>query len=159
MKWKQYDAAFRDEIQTDGCLFFTLLSIAEDASSRSFEDPEEIELAYQYAMPNFMLDGGEVYKNRCFINNHPAIIRIGLHILGIRKAEIGYLYRSDLTEADNPGSDPAMKDRCQYFAMKIIKPGGGYHHLRSTYDRKPGYNPGRTENDDIVSLRGYRVEI
>ena len=157
--WKQYNAIFREEIQTDGCLFLSLASIAEEAAGIPFEDPEEIERAYQYAMPNYMRDGGASHKNRCYINSHEDVLRVFLHVLGIRKpAACEYLYRFDYETAFYAVGSSSTKWRCTHYVKKVSYGVGGSHFLRCTVDGESLYNPGQTDGEPL-SLRGYRVVI
>lgn len=158
--WRQYDAAFRNEIQTDGCLFMCLGSIVEEASGIPFEDPDEIERAYQYAIPNYMRDGGAVRKNRCYINSHPDLLRVFFHVLGIRKPSmVVYAYRYDFETGRYVVGGSSSKWQCNYFVKKVRYGTEGGHFLRCTVDLDSLYNPGRTDNDDILSLRGYVVKL
>lgn len=164
MQWKQTDDVFRSEIQTDGCLFLSLGSIAEEAAAFSsekpiaFEDPEEIERTYQYVIPNYMRDGGQDHKNRCYINDHVAVIRAYLNVLGIRKAEIEYLYRHDMDTGHFVVGGEFTEPLCQYFVKKVPYGEKGSHFLRCTRGGTSLYNPGITDGE-MLSLRGYRVKI
>ena len=157
---KQYNSDCHPYIQTDGCLFMSLLDIPCDWCKARCQPPlkneltvSEINKAYWYAIPQFMRNGDIDQKSRCYILNHPEIIRIGFYILSKRNMFIQYLYRDD----EDPDKSFGDIKGCNYFITEIRLP--SFHHFyRSDADNNVIYNPGRSFSNDVVSTRGYRIE-
>jgi len=160
---KQTHPGLYDEIQTDGCYFMVDLSIGEDIALRIGKQhhqftPEEINLAYDYAIPKFMHDGTEARKNRCYILDHREIVGIGLRLMGFRDFEMEYLYRKDGDQIII-GSELNL-DRCNYFVKEVLVGNGPVtHFVRCDRIGVSLYNPGITDDMDWESFRGYLVKV
>ena len=156
---KQYNADCHPYIQTDGCLYMSLLDIpcdwckAKCRPARNDLTVAEINRLYWYAIPQFMKNGDTDKNNRCYILNHEEIIRLGFYILGKRTMFIQYAYRDDA----DPQKSFGTIDKCNYFITEIELP--SFHHFyRSDADNTVIYNPGRSYSEKVVSTRGYIIE-
>ena len=67
MKYLQTESFFNKNINRYGCLFFSLMDIAEEYTGKYFSHKMIIELYYHLIAENYM-------REDCWINNHPAII-------------------------------------------------------------------------------------
>jgi hypothetical protein len=157
---KQYNTDLHPYIQTDGCLFMSLLDIACDYCKAKCQPALKSELTiaevnkiYWYAIPQFMQDGRQAQQNRCYILNHAEIIRLGFYILGKRNMFIQYLYRDDFDPSKSFGEIKG----CNYFITEIQLPTFN-HFYRSDADGNVLYNPGRSFSNNIESTRGYKIE-
>ena len=153
MTTKQGDSKLYEEIQTDGCLFMSLLDIACADTYRDLR-PEDVNRLYKYVTPWWMRDGGHVKADRCYVLEHEPIIRAAFDFFGHHDMQIVYRYRRD-------GDEQIMgveKDLnvCNYWITKIRLPGFS-HFYRSRRDGEPVYNPGVSMSHDIMSVRGYSI--
>jgi len=102
---KQTDAAFAqapyDAIQTDGCLWRSLLYAGEFFTGQVLT-ADEIKYAFHYSIPDYMEDHRHPGKDRCYIlsGGHAEICRVSFFILGERSASIEYAYRRDFYPDD-----------------------------------------------------------
>jgi len=143
------------QVQTDGCLFLTLLKFAEDYTNQRFTK-KEIDIAYKYAIPDYMKDDKHDFEDRCFILDHEAIIELGLRMLGIRSPRALYLFRRD-GDIQKIGN---MADiwRCNFYAARIKLPTFS-HFYQSDQSGAMVWNPGISINDKITSIRGYKIVL
>lgn len=159
---KQTHPHHYEQIQTDGCYFMVDLSIGEDIALRLGRqhhqmEPYEVNLAYNYAIPNFMRDGGHIREDRCFILKHEQIIAIGLYIMGVRIHTIDYLYRKD-GDIHKIGIEESL-DLCNYFVKEVLVGSGpATHFVRCDRRGVTLYNPGISDDHEWESFRGYRVK-
>jgi|GEM_PF-4448972 len=158
---KQTHPQHGEAIQTDGCYFMVDLSIGEDIGyrlgriSRGFT-PLEVNLAYHYAIPDFMEDHRQPGESRCYILDHPAIISIGLYIMGFREHSVEYKYRNDA--GIQIIGRPDDLDDCNYFVKEVlIGNGPRTHFIRCDRRGVTLYNPGITDDMEWESFRGYKV--
>jgi hypothetical protein len=160
---KQTHPTHFKQIQTDGCYFMVDLSIGEDAGFRSGMlikqfSPTEINLAYQYAIPDFMKSGRDIRKNRCYILSHEELIGIGLRLAGFRYFEVEYKYRKDGDEFKIGNESQLLV--CNYFVKEVlIGKGPKTHFIRCNQKGITLYNPGISDSKSWVSFRGYLVKI
>ena len=153
MTIKQSNQGLRVEIQTDGCLFMSLLDIACDVAHRDM-DPEAVNRIYMYVVPHWMKDGGHVMSDRCYVLDHTAIIRAGLDWFGLHDWGIEYKYRRDGDIIKMGAASDWL--RCNYWITKIKLPTFS-HFYRSGPDSTERYNPGISMSNHVLSLRGYNL--
>ena len=160
---KQYNSAFKKEpykaIQTDGCLYNVLLKAAENITGEEFT-VEEIKRIWHYSIPDYMEDHRHPNKDRCYIRagGHVEIIRLGLHVLGVRHATIQYKYRYDInTEKYILGNKDSLCD-CNFFFAKCKLP--AYNHFyESDREGELRWNPGYSFSHNLLSIRGVKITI
>ena len=160
---KQTDSAFDrapyDAIQTDGCLWRTLLHCAELKTGKVLS-AEEIKHAWHYSIPDYMEDHRHPGMDRCYIKagGHAEIIRIGFHILGERDVSIGYAYRYDFNTDSLIIGKPGGLEQCNYFISKCKLP--TYNHFyESDQFGNCTWNPGRSYSNEWLSVRGFWIEV
>jgi hypothetical protein len=161
MRVKQNDQWFKNNgfeaIVTDGCFFRDLLFAAEYFVNKELL-PEEIGLAYQYAIPDFMEDYRHPGQDRCFIkeHGHVQIIRIGFYIIGKRFVSIKYPYRADKDRMII--GTPADLYKCNFFISKCKIAKGNHFYVSDMYGNL-SWNPGNSFTDNLLSVRGFTIKV
>lgn len=163
MKLKQYSPNMPRSVVTDGCFYMDLLDIGWSFANRVIgpvDEPtvQEVRRIYKWVIPDFMRDGGNTKKNRCFIEagGHVEIIRAMVNICQIRDIKIEYRYRKDYD--DMIIGKEYDYDRCNYFLHELDCE-SYTHFVHVDRDGQLLYNPGRSFSEKIISVRGFYLAI
>jgi hypothetical protein len=143
MIYKQTDHYFNGQINKYGCLFFSLLDIAEEHVGRVFTSAQ-IKAVYQELIATGAM------REDCYVLDHAAVIATGCQSLGLFAPVryVGAHYNNEITDRKSWGVKHGHEMILQY-----LTPKGNTHFRRPHYDP---YQPpiGFT---NLMSVRWYNV--
>ncbi len=154
--FKQSDFPEEENIRAAGCLFITLLTIAQMIVNKSLTK-EEILFIYKHVIKRgFMLDGKDrssrkLIKKSSYILNHEAIINEGLSFLVAPYIRVKYI-GSHYVDINSGTSWGKQKGDFIVLHVRALK---GFGHFR-LIDFDPS-EPG-VEFNEIISIRYYELK-
>ena len=145
MKYKQTDEYFNKEINNYGCLFFSLMDIAEEYTGHNFI-PKTIKKLY-----DDLIDLG-LMKKDCYVLNHEKVLQQALEVLGNhdKVTYSGSMYNHNITDRKSWGETFGM-----YMILQLRTKNGNGHFTRMHYD--PYYPEIKFGN--LLSVRYYNIGI
>ena len=142
MKYKQTDEYFNKEINNYGCLFFSLMDIAEEYTGHNFI-PKTIKSLYRE-----LIDLGFMRKD-CYVLDHEKVLQQALEVLG-NHDKSSYIGARYLNNGSSWGDKYGM-----YFILQLKTKNGNGHFTRMHYD--PYYPEIKFSN--VMSIRYYNIGI
>ena len=142
MKYKQTDEYFNEIINKYGCLFFSLMDIAESYTGHNFI-PKTIKKLYDE-----LIDLG-LMKKDCYVLNHSKLLQQALEVLGCHD-KVTYSGARYFNDKPSWGDAYGM-----YMIMQFKTKNGNGHFFRNHYDP---YLP-EIKFDNIMSIRYYNIGV
>jgi len=142
MRYKQTDEAFNSNINKYGCLFFSLMDIAEEYTGHSFIIRTINKLYYE------LVDLG-IMKEDCYVLDHEKVLQQALECFDIHD-KVTYAGAKYLWENRSWGEHKGM------FLIQQMKTQRGHgHFVRPHYDP---YYP-KIKFTDQLSVRYYNIGV
>ena len=151
MKYHQTDEIFNKEINNFGCLFFSLMDIAENYTGHNFI-PKTIRKLYATLNEKTFVQGGKTYpfmEKDCYINDHTRVLQEALEVLGCHD-KVTYSGAKYLNHRVSWGEHRGM-----YMVLQFKTKNGNGHFRREHYDP---YLP-EIKFSNIMSIRYYNIGI
>lgn len=142
MKYFQTDSNFNYQINDYGCLFFSLMDIAEEYTGHYFISKTIKELYKK------LIDLGYMRRD-CYILNHEKVLQEALEVLG-NHDKADYTGARYFNDRKSWGENFGM-----YMIMQFKTKNGNGHFFRNHYDP---YQP-LIKFSNIMSIRYYNVGI
>ena len=143
--YKQTDKIFPELINRYGCLFFSLVDIAEEFSGKSFTQRKIIDLYGN-------LDELEIMREDCYVLNHTKVLQQALELFNIhdKVTYSGAWYNDKITDRESWGERNGM------FMILQFKTRNGNGHFR-----RPHYDPylPLIHFKNLMSIRYYDIGI
>jgi len=154
MEYLQTDNFFNEEINAEGCLFFSLMDITENHTGHSFI-PKTINKLYNHLNDTTFVLYKKTYplmSNTCYVNNHEKCIQEALEVFGChdKVKYVGAEYNSFYTKRKSWGNKNGM-----YIIMQYKTANGNGHFRRIFYDP---YKPD-IKLVGLMSIRFYDIGI
>jgi len=151
MKYKQTDKCFNEKINEYGCLFFSLMDIAEKYTGHNFI-PKTIRELYKHLTETTFEKNGVEYplmSKSCYINSHTKVLQDILEMFDCHD-KVTYTGAEYLTDRDSWGKKYGM------FLILQFKTKNGNGHFR-----RPHYDPYLPEITftSVMSIRYYNIGI
>ncbi len=145
MRYKQTDEAFNSNINKYGCLFFSLMDIAEEYTGHSFIIRTINKLYYE------LVDLG-IMKEDCYVLDHEKVLQQALECFGAhdKVTYAGADYNSFYTDRKSWGNRNGM-----FLIMQYKTKNGNGHFRRIFYD---SYKPDISLTG-LMSIRFYDIGI
>jgi len=143
MNYFQTDNYFNDNINKYGCLFFSLMDIAEQHTGHSFI-PKTINQLYQSE-----IDNGEMLED-CYVLSHEKVLQDALEVFEChdKVSYVGSWYNDKLMSRKSWGGREG-----QYMILQFRTANGNGHFRRINYDPyKPLINL-----TNLMSIRYYNI--
>ena len=145
MRYKQTDDNFPKLINRYGCLFFSLIDIAEEFSGKSFTRRSIMQLYKE-------LSELEIMRKDCYILNHTKVLQQALENFSVhdKVSYAGAWYNENITDRQSWGDRNGM-----FMILQFRTRNGNGHFRRTHYD--PYYPLIHFEN--LMSIRYYDIGI
>ena len=143
MTYYQTDKEFPEQIQKYGCLFFSLMDIAERQTGHYFIHRSIMEVYHDLIFRGYM-------NENCYVRNHEKVLKAALLILGNNQPVRynGAWYNDFVTDRATWGIKGGTAMVLQYQTLK-----GNSHFVRPQYD---SYKP-RVRFRNLMSVRYYLI--
>ena len=145
MKYYQTQTHFYNNINKYGCLFFSLMDIAEEYTGHNFI-PETIIKLYEN-----LVDLG-LMKKDCYVLDHEKVLQQALEMLSChdKVTYSGAMYNHNLTDRKSWGESFGM-----FMILQMKTKNGNGHFRRAHYDP---YKPD-IKFSNLLSVRYYNIGI
>ena len=142
MKYKQTDEYFNDNINKYGCLYFSLMDIAEEYTGHNFI-PKTIKKLYAE------LVNLDLMRRDCYILNHEKVLQQALEVLSCHD-KASYTGARYINHRVSWGEHIGM-----YMVLQFKTKNGNGHFRRAHYDP---YLP-KIKFSNLMSLRFYNIGV
>ncbi len=142
MRYYQTDEYFNKEINKYGCLFFSLMDIAEEYTGHNFIPRSIRKLYYELIELGLM-------KKDCYVLDHTKLLQQALEVLG-NHDKVTYIGGRYFNDRDSWGEPYGM-----YMILQFKTKNGNGHFFRNHYD---SYLP-EVQFANIMSIRYYNIGI
>ncbi len=151
MKYKQTDKSFNENINKYGCLFFSLMDIAEKYTGHDFI-PKTINKLYDHLTTTTFIRNGEeipLMGKDCYINSHTKVLQDILEVFDCHD-KVTYSGARYLTDRDSWGKKYGM-----FMILQFKTKNGNGHFRREHYDP---YMP-KIHFSNLMSIRYYNIGV
>jgi len=151
MRYNQTDVNFNDNINKYGCLFFSLMDIAEEYTGHNFILRSIRDLYTTLNGKTFISYGKEypIMDKDCYVNNHMMLLQEALEVLGCHD-KVTYSGARYFNGRESWGKKYGM-----YMIQQFKTKNGNGHFFRNHYDP---YLP-EIKFTNIISIRYYNIGI
>lgn len=152
MNYFQTDDHFNNNINKYGCLWFSLMDVAEQHTGHSFI-PKTINKLYDHLTNTTFVAGTKEYllmENDCYINSHTKVLQDALEVFEChdKVKYIGAKYNHDISDRASWG-----KHKGDYIIIQFKTKNGNGHFRRAHFDP---YKP-LIPLTNIMSIRYYDI--
>lgn len=145
MNFHQTDRIFPREVNKYGCLFFSLMEIAEKFTGEFFNKKQILKLYRD------LVDLGIMGKD-CYVNNHEKVLQQALEVFGNhdKVTYAGSWYNDQQSKRESFGKRYGM-----YMVLQFRTKNGNGHFRRPSYDP---YVPAIIFTN-LISIRYYNIGV